>query len=37
VGVGTATSAFAQPANDDPGGAVTITTVPSTFTQNTWG
>lgn len=35
VGVGTATSALAQPANDDPGGAVAITTVPSTITQNT--
>src|SRR5438132_5231589 len=35
VGVGTATSAFAQPANDDPGGAISITTVPSTITQNT--
>jgi hypothetical protein len=35
AGVGTATSAFAQPANDDPGGAVAITAVPSTITQNT--
>src|SRR5712691_1988781 len=35
AGVGTETSAFAQPANDDPGGAVAITTVPSTITQNT--